>query len=110
MKALEQEVLQLKNDISILSSGYEGLETGNQQLKENLDTLSASNARLEDENRQLRQLLEQHGASWPDSRTVGHLTRLPESSSQALNPPTVQAENMTTSPMPIQAGSQIQAG
>jgi hypothetical protein len=79
-------------------------------LKENLDTLSASNARLEDENRQLRQLLEQHGASWPDSRSVGHLTRLPESSAQVLNPSTLQAENMTTSPMPIQAGSQIQAG
>jgi hypothetical protein len=108
VKALEQEVFQLKNDMSILSSGYESLEAENQQFKANIGALSSRNAQLEDENRKLRQLLEQHGASWPVSQGVGEFVTVPEPSPQITTPSSIKTgEAGTTS---AQAGSQFLPG
>lgn len=107
VKALEQEVFQLKNDMSILSSGYESLEAENQQFKANIGTLSSRNAQLEDENRQLRQLLEQHGTSWPVSQGVGDFVNVPEPSPQ-MTAPSIKAGEAGISS--AQAGKQALPG
>ena len=110
VKALEQEVLQLKNDVSVLSSGYESLENENRQLKDNFHSASNRNTTLEEENRKLMQLLAHHGVSYSIPGVVDHLdiAAIPDSGAQLLNPIIQHAEpsNTTTAPEPIQASSQ----
>jgi hypothetical protein len=110
VKALEQELLQLKNDMSTLSSGYESLETENRQLKDNFYTVSNRNSALEEENNQLRQLLAQHSVSWSTSGSADALvgTAILEASTQIFNPATQQAEaaSMSTALASVQESGQ----
>ncbi len=110
IKAIEQEILQLKNDVSILSSSYESLEKENRLVKESNGILSSRNASLEEENQQLRQALEQCGASWPTTREIYRVAgqAILDSSPQTLDPPTAQTKtlNVNTAPSSVEENSQ----
>lgn len=113
VKALEQELLQLKNGMSFLSSGHKTLEDENQLLKGNVHILSSKHATLQEENQQLKHLLAQNGISWPVGGASGFVNdAISQSNPPVFYPPTLQPEtsDMTTTPSLIIASTQSPLG
>lgn len=106
VRALEQEVLQLKNDVSLLSGGYESIESENRQLKSNMNIFSSKAKAVEEENRQLRALLERCGVTCPVSEAQEDQMIMPGPVPQTMDESPIQDATANTSSFSKQPGTE----